>query len=112
MNRKDAAPADLAAHRDIASHQANKLTADRQTKAGEIPRQRPKLQQGIALPRSAVVRSANGQDLIYEHVSAERFQPRPVRIEPLDGERVLVAAGIATGKRIVVQGAELLDQVR
>jgi membrane fusion protein, heavy metal efflux system len=69
-------------------------------------------QQGIALPRASVVRSANGQDLIYEHVTAERFQPRPVRIEPLDGERVLVAAGITAGKRIVVQGAELLDQVR
>jgi len=69
-------------------------------------------QQGLALPRTAVVRAANGQDIIYEHVSAERFQPRPVRIEPLDGERVLVAAGIEAGKRIVVQGAELLDQVR
>jgi hypothetical protein len=30
----------------------------------------------------------------------------------LDGERVLVAAGMTAGKRIVVQGAELLDQVR
>jgi hypothetical protein len=69
-------------------------------------------QQGLALPRTAVVRAANGQDIVYEHVSAERFQPRPVRIEPLDGERVLVAAGMTAGKRIVVQGAELLDQVR
>jgi cobalt-zinc-cadmium efflux system membrane fusion protein len=69
-------------------------------------------QQGIALPRASVVRGANGQDLVYEHVTAERFAARPVRIEPLDGERVLVAAGIAAGKRIVVQGAELLDQVR
>ena len=69
-------------------------------------------QQGLALPRTAVVRAANGQDIVYEHVSAERFQPRPVRTEPLDGERVLVAAGLSAGKRIVVQGAELLDQVR
>ena len=67
---------------------------------------------GIALPRAAVVRSTNGQDLVYEHVSAERFQPRPVRIEPLDGDRVLIAAGITADKRIVVQGAELIDQVR
>jgi hypothetical protein len=67
---------------------------------------------GIALPRAAVVRSTNGQDLVYEHVSAERFQPRPVRIEPLDGERVLIAAGITADKRIVMQGAELIDQVR
>jgi hypothetical protein len=35
-----------------------------------------------------------------------------VRIEPLDGELVLIAAGIAADKRIVVQGAELIDQVR
>jgi RND family efflux transporter MFP subunit len=67
---------------------------------------------GIALPRAAVVRSTNGQDFVYEHVSAERFQPRPVRIEPLDGERVLIAAGTTADKRIVVQGAELIDQVR
>lgn len=67
---------------------------------------------GVAIPRASVVRSANGQDVVYEHVAAERFAPRPVRIEPLDGERVLVVSGLASGKRIVVQGAELLGQVR
>lgn len=67
---------------------------------------------GMAVSRSAVVRNANGQDIIYEHVTAERFQPRPVRIEPLDGERVLIATGINPGARVVTQGAELLDQVR
>jgi cobalt-zinc-cadmium efflux system membrane fusion protein len=67
---------------------------------------------GIAVPRSAVVRSANGQNFLFEHTSAERFEPRPVRTEPLDAERVLIAAGIDPGKRIVVQGAELLDHVR
>jgi multidrug efflux pump subunit AcrA (membrane-fusion protein) len=58
------------------------------------------------------VRSTNGQDLVYEHVSAERFEPRQVRVDPLDGERVLISAGLSTGKRVVVQGAELLDHVR
>jgi membrane fusion protein, heavy metal efflux system len=67
---------------------------------------------GIALPRGAVIRAANGQDFIYEHVGAERFEARPVRIEPLDGERVLIVAGIDAGKRIVVQGAELVGHVR
>ena len=67
---------------------------------------------GIAVPRTAVVRTANGQDFVFEHTNAERFEPRPVRIEPLDAERVLVAAGIDPGKRVVVQGAELLDHVR
>lgn len=67
---------------------------------------------GIALPRNAVIRAANGQDFVFEHVSAERFEARPVRTEPLDGEHVLIAAGITAGKRIVVQGAELVGHVR
>ncbi len=67
---------------------------------------------GIAVPRTAVVRAANGQDLVFEHTSAERFEPRPVRTEPLDADRVLIAAGIDPGMRVVVQGAELLDHVR
>lgn len=68
--------------------------------------------QGVALPRASVVRGTNGQNLVYEHASAERFEPRPVRVEPLDGERVLVAAGLSPKARVVTQGAELLDQVR
>ena len=68
--------------------------------------------QGLALPRAAVVRTGNGQDVVYEHTTAERFEARPVRVEPLDGNRVLVAEGVGPGKRVVTQGAELLDQVR
>jgi cobalt-zinc-cadmium efflux system membrane fusion protein len=68
--------------------------------------------QGIAIPRASLVRGANGQDFVFEHVAAERFMPRAVRVEPLDAERVLIAAGLEPGKRIVVQGAELLDHVR
>ncbi|MBS0240597.1 MAG: efflux RND transporter periplasmic adaptor subunit [Proteobacteria bacterium] len=67
---------------------------------------------GIAIPRTSVLRGANGQSIIYEHVSAERFAPREVRVEPLDGERVLVIAGMEAGKRVVTQGAELLNQIR
>jgi hypothetical protein len=67
---------------------------------------------GIALPRGAIVRSANGQDLVFEHIAAERFVARAVRTQPLDADRVLVAAGLSPGKRIVTQGAELLDHVR
>ena len=43
---------------------------------------------------------------------AERFMARPVRIEPLDAERVVVAAGLTEGRRVVTQGAELIEQVR
>ena len=68
--------------------------------------------QGLAVPRSSVVRGSNGQDFVYEHVAAERFAPRSVRTEPLDGDRVLVVSGFEPGKRIVSQGTDLLDHVR
>ncbi|MFN3745988.1 MAG: efflux RND transporter periplasmic adaptor subunit [Hyphomicrobiaceae bacterium] len=67
---------------------------------------------GIALPRGAVLRAANGQSIVYDHTNAERFLAREVRVEPLDGAHVLVVAGIEAGRRIVTQGAELLNQIR
>ncbi len=67
---------------------------------------------GIAVPRTSVVRAGNGQTIIYEHANAERFVPREVRVEPLDGERVLVISGLEANKRIVTQGVELLNQIR
>ncbi|MBX9841857.1 MAG: efflux RND transporter periplasmic adaptor subunit [Xanthobacteraceae bacterium] len=68
--------------------------------------------EGIAIPRGSLVRGANGLDLVYVHTRAEQFEPRPVRVEPLDGERVLAVAGLKPGQRVVVQGAELLHNVR
>lgn len=66
----------------------------------------------IALPREAVLRGANGQSIVYEHTNAERFVIREVRVEPLDGSRVFVISGVDPGKRVVTQGAELLNQIR
>lgn len=68
--------------------------------------------EGMAVPRAAVVRTANGQDFVFEHIAPERFVARPVRAEALDGARTLILAGLAPGKRIAVQGADLLDHVR
>jgi hypothetical protein len=34
---------------------------------------------GFRNSRAALVRNANGQDVVFEHVAAERFEPRPVR---------------------------------
>ena len=67
---------------------------------------------GVALPRSSVVRMPNGGSAVWDHVSAKRFVPRPVRMQPLDGANVLVLAGLKPGGRIVTQGANLLNQVR
>jgi len=67
---------------------------------------------GIAVPRNSVLSGANGQSVVYEHVTAERFEAREVRAIPLDAGRLLIAGGINAGRRVVVQGAELLNQVR
>ena len=71
-------------------------------------------ERGVALPRAAVVRQGNGLPAVWDHVSAERFVARPVRVQPLDAGRVLVLGGLPADPvpRIVVQGAELLGQVR
>jgi hypothetical protein len=67
---------------------------------------------GLAVPRTSILRAANGQTVLFEHTAAERFEPRVLRVEPLDAERVLVLDGLQSGKRVVVQGAELLNQIR
>lgn len=69
-------------------------------------------QEGLALPREAVLRGPSGVAIVFEHHAAEQFRPHEVRTEPLDGARVLVVAGLRPGQRIVTQGAELLNQVR
>lgn len=66
----------------------------------------------IAVPRASILRSANGQTILFEHTAGERFEARIVRVEPLDAERVVVLDGLAAGRRVVVQGAELLNQIR
>ena len=67
---------------------------------------------GIAAPRKAVIRGANGEDIVFVHVAPELFEPRAVRTEALDGDSVIIVAGIAAGDRLVTQGAELLNQLR
>ncbi|MBS7789723.1 efflux RND transporter periplasmic adaptor subunit [Roseococcus sp. SDR] len=68
--------------------------------------------QGLVLPADAVVRSAEGPPVVFEHATAERFLPRQVRVQPLDGSRVVVTAGLEPGRRVVIQGAALIAQVR
>jgi RND family efflux transporter MFP subunit len=67
---------------------------------------------GIVVPREAVVRSGNGEAIVWLHVEPERFEPRPVRTQPFDGTRVLVAAGVTEGDRVVTRGADLINQIR
>ena len=66
----------------------------------------------IAVPRASVVRAANGQSVVWSHVSAERYEARLVQTTPVDADRVGITAGLEPGARLVVRGAELINQVR
>ena len=67
---------------------------------------------GIVLPRDAVVRGGNGEAIVWRHAEPERFEARPVRTEALDAARLIILAGVGNGERIVVRGAELVNQIR
>ncbi len=67
---------------------------------------------GIVVPRDAVVRSGNGEAIVWLHIEAERFEPRPVRTQPFDATSVVVAAGVTEGERVVTRGADLINQIR
>lgn len=67
---------------------------------------------GILLPRNAVVRGTGGEAMVWRHAAPERFEPRQVRVEPVDATRVVVRAGVRQGERIVVRGADLINQIR
>lgn len=67
---------------------------------------------GIVLPETAVVRGLNGLPQVWTKVSAERFEPVPVRTQALDGTHLLIEAGVRPGDRVVTTGAELINQIR
>lgn len=67
---------------------------------------------GIVLDRAAVVRGGNGETIVWRQVAPERFEAMPVRVEPLAADRVLIAAGLEVGARIVVRGAGFVNQIR
>jgi RND family efflux transporter MFP subunit len=67
---------------------------------------------GIELPLAAVVRGNNGLQQVWIKESPERFRPAHVKTAPLDGERILVTAGLKPGDRVVTTAAELINQIR
>lgn len=68
--------------------------------------------QGVPVPAGSVVKNPSNQDIVWVHTGAEVFQPRPVRVVPLDGALVSVIEGLKAGDRVVTQGASLVNQVR
>jgi membrane fusion protein, heavy metal efflux system len=73
--------------------------------------QRSETATGFIVSRDAVVRGGNGEAVVWCHIEPEQFEARPVRTEPFDATRVAIVAGVAAGERIVVRGAELINQI-
>jgi cobalt-zinc-cadmium efflux system membrane fusion protein len=67
---------------------------------------------GLIFPRDAVVRSSNGENIVWLHTAPERFEPKPIRVLPVDATRVIIAAGINERERVVVRGTDLINQIR
>ena len=67
---------------------------------------------GIVLPASSVVRAQSGLPIVWVKTEPERFEPHTVRYESLDGQRVVVSAGLKADVRVVTEGATLLNQIR
>jgi RND family efflux transporter MFP subunit len=67
---------------------------------------------GIVLPRAAIAQAPSGQTVVFAQQEPEVFLPRPVRLEALESDSVLITGGIAEGEKIVVRNAVLLNQVR
>ncbi|MCK6405762.1 MAG: HlyD family efflux transporter periplasmic adaptor subunit [Rhodocyclaceae bacterium] len=67
---------------------------------------------GIDVPAAALMKSPANQTIVWVKTAPERFEPRPVQVEPLDGVAVAITAGLNPGDRVVVRGATLINQVR
>ena len=70
------------------------------------------LVQGIAVPVAALMKSPANQTIVWVKTAPERFEPRTVTTESLDGIHVAVTSGLKMGERVATQGASLINQVR
>ncbi len=67
---------------------------------------------GIPVPVAALLKNPSGQSIVWVKEAPERFEPRVVTYEPLDGASAMITSGLPPGERVVTQGASLLNQIR
>jgi membrane fusion protein, heavy metal efflux system len=67
---------------------------------------------GIAVPVAALMKNPANQTIVWVKTAPERFEPRTVLTEPLDGVQVAVSSGLKPGERVATQGATLINQIR
>jgi hypothetical protein len=67
---------------------------------------------GISVPVAALMKNPANQTVVWVKTAPERFEPRTVTTEPLDGINAAVTSGLQAGDRVAIQGATLINQVR
>ena len=67
---------------------------------------------GILVPVASLMKNPANQTIVWVKTAPERFEPRTVFSEALDGVNVAVTSGLESGDRVVTQGATLINQVR
>lgn len=67
---------------------------------------------GVPVPSAALARNAANQSIVWVKAAPERFEPRVLTTEPLDGANVVATSGLEPGDRVVHQGASLVNQIR
>lgn len=68
--------------------------------------------QGVRVPAASLAKSPANQTIVWVKTAPERFEPRTITVEPLDGAYVAATSGLQAGDRVVTQGASLVNQVR
>ncbi len=68
--------------------------------------------QGFSVPAASLMKNPSNQTIVWVKIAPERFEPRTVTIESLDGANVAVTSGLKAGERVVTQAATLVNQVR
>ncbi|MBN9422424.1 MAG: HlyD family efflux transporter periplasmic adaptor subunit [Candidatus Accumulibacter sp.] len=67
---------------------------------------------GMAVPAAALMKDPANRTIVWVKTAPERFEPRPVTVEPLDGVSVAVTSGLQPGDRVAVRAAGLINQIR
>jgi membrane fusion protein, heavy metal efflux system len=67
---------------------------------------------GISVPVASLMKNPANQTVVWVKTAPERFEPRTVTTEALDGLSVAVTAGLKAGDRVATGGAALINQVR
>ncbi len=67
---------------------------------------------GLIVPRAAITQAPNGQMVVFKRRGPESYEPKAVRFESIDVDRVRLTGGLDDGDQVIVRGAALVNQIR